>query len=158
MKINSAAYNNYNFGRAFTTQEKKAYSTLLADARKELEIKDTSAIVFDFNVPSKVGEDTAIGTTWSDAMKGFISFVKDMTGITSIQLQPQGKIEKGNRSPYSGTTFAYGSHIIDLSKLSQPEYGSILPKKLVQDLDKNYKNTTLNRLDVVFFLYLCGII
>ena len=138
MKINSAAYNNYNFGRAFTTQEKKAYSTLLADARKELEIKDTSAIVFDFNVPSKVGEDTAIGTTWSDSMKNFISFVKDMTGITSIQLQPQGKIEMGNRSPYSGTTFAYGSHIIDLSKLTTEEYGSILPKKVVTDLDKNY--------------------
>ena len=98
MKINSAVYSNYNFGRAFTTQEKKAYSALLSDARKELEIKDTSAIVFDFNVPSKVGEDTAIGTTWSDAMKDFISFVKDMTGITSIQLQPQGKIEMGNRS------------------------------------------------------------
>lgn len=138
MKINSAVYSNYNFGRAFTTQEKKAYSALLSDARKELEIKDTSAIVFDFNVPSKVGEDTAIGTTWSDAMKDFISFVKDMTGITSIQLQPQGKIEMGNRSPYSGTTFAYGEHIIDLSKLTTEEYGYILPKKVVTDLDKNY--------------------
>lgn len=138
MKINSAVYSNYNFGRAFTTQEQKAYSALLSDARKELEIKDTSAIVFDFNVPSKVGEDTAIGTTWSDAMKDFISFVKDMTGITSIQLQPQGKIEMGNRSPYSGTTFAYGEHIIDLSKLTTEEYGSILPKKVVTDLDKNY--------------------
>lgn len=138
MKINSAVYSNYNFGRAFTTQEQKAYSALLSDARKELEIKDTSAIVFDFNVPSKVGEDTAIGTTWSDAMKDFISFVKDMTGITSIQLQPQGKIEMGNRSPYSGTTFAYGEHIIDLSKLTTEEYGFILPKKVVTDLDKNY--------------------
>ncbi len=138
MKINSSAYNNYNFGRAFTTQEKKAYASLLNDTRKELEIKDTSAIVFDFNVPSKIGENTAIGTTWSDSMKEFISFVKDMTGITSIQLQPQGKIEMGNRSPYSGTTFAYGEHIIDLSKLTTPEYGSILPNEVVRDLDKNY--------------------
>ena len=137
MKISKSAY-NYNFGRAFTTQEKKAYSALLKDTRKELDIKDTCAIVFDFNVPSKVGEDTAIGTTWSESMKGFITFVKDMTGITSIQLQPQGKIEMGNRSPYSGTTFAYGEHIIDLSKLTTPEYGSILPKKVVTDLDKNY--------------------
>ncbi len=138
MKISYSAHNNYNFGRAFTTQEKSAYGALLQDARKELEIKDTSAIVFDFNVPSKEGEDTAIGTTWSDSMKSFISFVKDMTGITSIQLQPQGKIEMGNRSPYSGTTFAYGEHIIDLAKLTTPKYGSILPKKVVTDLDKNY--------------------
>ncbi len=137
MKISQSAY-NYNFGRAFTTSEKKAYSALLKDARKELDIKDTSAIIFDFNVPSKVGEDTAIGTTWSDSMKGFISFIKEMTGINSIQLQPQGKIQMGNRSPYSGTTFAYGEHIIDLSKLTTPEYGSILPKKVVTDLDEKY--------------------
>lgn len=137
MKISQSAY-NYNFGRAFTTSEKKAYFDLLKDARKELDIKDTCAIVFDFNVPSKVGEDTSIGTTWSDSMKGFVSFVKEMTGINSIQLQPQGKIQMGNRSPYSGTTFAYGEHIIDLSKLTTPEYGSILPKKVVTDLDEKY--------------------
>lgn len=129
---------NHNFGRAFTTQEKKAYSALLNDVKDVLDIKDTTAIVFDFNVPSKKGENTAIGTTWSEEMKKFISFVKEMTGITSIQLQPQGKIEEGNTSPYSGTTFAYGSHIIDLSKLTTSEYGSILPQKIVTDLDKNY--------------------
>ncbi len=137
MKISPSAY-NHNFGRAFTTSEKKAYSALLRDTRKELDIKDTCAIVFDFNVPSKVGEDTAIGTTFSDSMKDFVSFIKDMTGITSIQMQPQGKIEMGNRSPYSGTTFAYGEHIIDLSKLTTPEYGSILPKEMVINLDRNY--------------------
>lgn len=132
------SFNSYNFGRAFTTQEKKAYASLLKDSRKALDIKDTTAIVFDFNVPSKKGENTAIGTTWSKSMDSFISFVKDMTGITSIQLQPQGKIEMGNRSPYSGTTFAYGSHIIDLSKLAQPEYGSLLTEEYVQNLDKKY--------------------
>lgn len=137
MKITQSLYNN-NFGRAFTTQEKKAYNALLNDVRDVLDIKDTNAIVFDFNVPSSNGENTAIGTTWSEAMKKFITFVKEMTGITSIQLQPQGKIEEGNTSPYSGTTFAYGSHIIDLSKLTTAEYGSILPPKTVEDMDKNY--------------------
>ena len=33
---------------------------------------------------------------------------------------------------------SYGEHIIDLSKLTTEEYGSILPKKVVTDLDKNY--------------------
>ena len=137
MKI-AQSFNSYNFGRAFTTQEKKAYASLLKDSRKALDIKDTTAIVFDFNVPSKKGENTAIGTTWSESMDSFISFVKDMTGITSIQLQPQGKIVPGNKSPYSGTTFAYGSHIIDLSKLAKPEYGSLLSEQYVKDLDKKY--------------------
>lgn len=134
------SYNNYNFGRAFTTQEKKAYASLLKDARDVLDIKDTSAIVFDFNVPSEKEKNPAIGTTWSDSMNGFISFVKDMTGITSIQLQPQGKIVEGNKSPYSGTTFSYGSHIIDLQKLTTIEYGELLPKKYVENLDKQYSS------------------
>lgn len=144
MKITPSTY-NHNFGRAFTTQEKKAYSALLTDVKNVLDIKDTTAIVFDFNVPSKKGENSAIGTTWSEEMKKFISFVKEMTGITSIQLQPQGKIEKGNTSPYSGTTFAYGSHIIDLSKLTTADYGSILPLKTVADLDKNYPSDKIQR-------------
>lgn len=136
---------NHNFGRAFTTQEKKAYNKLLNDVKDALDIKDTTAIVFDFNVPSKKGANTAIGTTWSEEMKKFISFVKEMTGITSVQLQPQGKIEEGNTSPYSGTTFAYGSHIIDLLKLTTAEYGSILPKESVSDLDKNYPFNKITR-------------
>ena len=144
MKI-AQSYNNYNFGRAFTTQEKKAYSALLRDTRKTLDIQDTTAIIFDFNVPSKKGENTAIGSTWSESMNSFITFVKDMTGVTSIQLQPQGKIVEGNKSPYSGTTFAYGSHIIDLSKLAQPEYGSLLTEEYVQNLDKKYEKNKNQR-------------
>ena len=42
-----------NFGRAFTTNEKQSYKKLINDTKKELGIKDTSAIVFDFNVPSE---------------------------------------------------------------------------------------------------------
>ena len=38
-----------NFGRAFTTEEKKAYVELINDAKDALQIQDTTAIVFDFN-------------------------------------------------------------------------------------------------------------
>ncbi|MBQ8887600.1 MAG: 4-alpha-glucanotransferase [Candidatus Gastranaerophilales bacterium] len=122
-----------NFGRAFTTEEKKAYSSLISDAKKELNIQDTSAIVFDFNVPSEKGYNTGIGTTFSDSMQKFISFVQSMTGISSIQVQPQGKISETNTSPYSGTNYAYGEHIVDLKKLSTPEYASILDEEKISN-------------------------
>ena len=139
MEVNKIIYTT-NFGRAFTTKESEAYIRLLKDTRERLKLEDTSAIIFDFNVPSKQGENIGIGTTLSASMQDFIKFVKKITGINSIQLAPQGKISNGNRSPYSGTTFAYGGHIIDLSKLTSEEYGKLLNIEYVQKLDKDYPN------------------
>ena len=154
MNINKVMYKP-NFGRAFTSKEKRAYSDLLKDTRTALNLEDTSAIVFDFNVPSEKGKNTAIGTTWSYAMEPFIKFIKDMTGITSVQLAPQGKINYGNTSPYSGTTFAFGEHIIDLSKLASADYANLLPEDYIKSLDNNYtqdKNTREYRTDYPYVL------
>ena len=77
MKISTSI--NQTFGRAFTTQELRSYDRVLSDARKELKLKDTEAIIFDFNVPSAKGENTAIGTTFSENSLKFVfpvSFIK----------------------------------------------------------------------------------
>lgn len=143
MKINSV--NQITFGRAFTTKEKTAYKKLLSDCKKELGLKDTTAITFDFNIPSEDGKNTAIGSTWSNSMHSFIPFLKDMMGVTSIQVQPQGKISRGNTSPYSGTSFALGSHIISLDKLTQKEYGALLSEETVKQIDENYPKDKVTR-------------
>ena len=137
MNISQVTNLNHNFGRAFTTQEKKAYVSLIKDAKKEANIQDTTAIVFDFNVPSEKGFNTGIGTTFSDSMQKFTTFVKEMTGITSEQVQPQGAITPSNRSPYSGTNYAYGEHIIDLKKLSTDEYANILDEAVIRAIDSS---------------------
>lgn len=147
--------NVQSFGRAFTTQEKKSYTRLLKDSKSELGIQDTSAIIFDFNVPSPIGKNTAIGSSWSDNMHFFIQFLKDMTGITSIQMQPEGEIARGNTSAYSGTNYALGRHIIDLDKLTQKKYGSLLTQEYVKSLDDNYwgdKNQREYRTDYSYVL------
>ena len=127
-----------NFGRAFTTSEKMAYKKLIQNSKKALDIKDTTAVIFDFNMPSIEGENPAIGTTFSDCSKSFIPFLKDITAITSIQLQPQGKITRGNTSPYSGSAFAIGEHIIDLSKLATEKYGNLISYSTIENIDKMY--------------------
>ena len=136
MRINPA--NQINFGRAFTTKEKTAYKKLISDCRKELGLKDTTVITFDFNIPSEDGKNTGIGSTWSNSMNTFIPFLKDMAGITSIQMQPQGKITNGNRSPYSGTSFALGPHIIALDKLVQKDYGALISEERLKSIDEAY--------------------
>ena len=139
MNISQMTNVNYNFGRALTTNERKAYADLVDDAKNELGIKDTTAIVFDFNVPSEKGYNTGIGTTFSDSMAQFVPFLKAMAGVTSIQIQPQGKITPTNTSPYSGTNYAYGEHIIDLKKLTTPEYASLLDEKTIEEYDSSYE-------------------
>ena len=147
---------NLNFGRAFTTKEKSDYKKLVADCKKELGIKDTTAITFDFNIPSENGKNTGIGSTWSNSMQTFMLFLQDMVGINSIQMQPQGKITEGNKSPYSGTSFALGSHIIALDKLSQKDYGYLLSEDRIKAIDEEYPKDKITREYKTDYNYVLG--
>ncbi len=148
--------NTQNFGRAFTTDEKKAYSRLLKDSKKALNIEDTTAVVFDFNVPSDKGFNVGIGSTFSESMEKFTEFLRSITGITSIQLQPQGKISKNNKSPYSGTNFAIGEHIIDLKKLTSYKYAALLSLEDIKTVDKKYPMDKSEREYITNYNYTIG--
>ncbi len=136
MHINKVQHQN--FQRALTSKELSDYKKTIQNAKDELNIKDTTAIAFDFNYPSEKGKNTSIGTSFSNYAYDFNDFLKTMMGVNSIQLQPQGKISEGNTSPYSGTNFALGEHIIDLNLLTTKEYGNLLDKDYVAELDSNY--------------------
>lgn len=132
--------NNCSFGRALTTNEKKEYQQVLTEARQALGTDKTLATVFDFSVPS-TKKDTGIGTTFSDDAQKMLGMLKTMCGVNGVQLQPQGQISNYVRSPYSGTGFSLGEHIIDLTKLSDDKYGNLLSK---EDLDSSYMNRINN--------------
>ena len=133
MKI-SCIQNNVGFGRALTTKEKKSYEKIQAEARKQLGLDKTTATIFDFSIPTTDSKsDSGIGTTFSDDAQKLAGMLKTMCGVNSIQLQPQGQISNFIRSPYSGTSFSLGYHIIDLTKLKTPEYGTLLNDKDLND-------------------------
>lgn len=127
MIINSLN-SNLAFGRALTTNEKKDFEQVSAQARQALRLDKTVATVFDFSVPTKE-HDTGIGTSFSADAQELASMLKTMCGVNSIQLGPQGEISNYVRSPYSGTNFSLGSHLIDLTKLTDESYGSLLSQK-----------------------------
>lgn len=135
MKI-SGVQNTTAFGRAYTTKEKKEWEKTQAQARKELGLNKTTATIFDFSVPTS-DHDTGIGTTLSKDAQELAGFLKVMNGVNSIQLQPQGEISNYVRSPYSGTGFSLGMHIIDLTKLQDEEYGALLTQ---EDMNSSYMN------------------
>ncbi len=130
------------FGRAFTTNEKNSYREICAEAKKELGIKDTTMIAFDFGMPAEKGNDTGIGSTLSDNAQKFANFSKDMFGINSLQVNPQGFIEKDTYyCPYGGSNFALGEHIIDLVKLTKDDYENILDQKSLKKIVDYYKKS-----------------
>ena len=124
MIINSLN-SNLAFGRALTTNEKKDFEQITSQARQALRLDKTTATIFDFSVPTKE-HDTGIGTSFSADAQELASMLKTMCGVNSIQLGPQGEISNYVRSPYSGTNFSLGSHLIDLTKLKSEEYNRIL--------------------------------
>ncbi len=145
-----------SFGRAFTTKEKQEWKQLEQQSRQELGLGRTTAVVFDFNIPSEHGYNTAIGTTLSENSQGFMNFVQDMTGANAMLLGPQGQISSFNTCPYSGTTFSLGEHLIDLKLLSGDDYGNILPLERVQQFDRDYDGDPRRRDKKVDYGYVIG--
>ena len=139
MKI-SAANNTPSFGRALTTKETREFEKLQQAARRELGLDKTTATIFDFSVPS-LKNDTGIGTSFSKEAQDLAGLLKVMCGVNSIQLQPQGEISNYVRSPYSGTGFSLGMHIIDLNKLGEDSYGNLLT---TEDLNSSYMTRVSN--------------
>ena len=139
MKI-SAIKNTTLFGRALTTKETKEFEGVQQEARRQLGLDKTTATIFDFSVPS-LKNDTGIGTSFSQEAQDLAGLLKVMCGVNSIQLQPQGEISNYVHSPYSGTGFSLGMHIIDLNKLSEDSYGKLLT---MEDLKTPYMTRVSN--------------
>lgn len=136
----SRIQNTFSFGRALTSKELKDYEKTQNEARKQLGIDKTTATIFDFSVPT-TKNDTGIGTTFSVDAQNLAEMLKTMCGVNSIQLQPQGEISNYVRSPYSGTGFSLGAHIIDLNKLADKSYSNLLTK---EDLKSPYMQRVTN--------------
>lgn len=140
MNISNVASFGTSFGRALTTNEQKEFAKLQSEAKQKLKIDKTTATIFDFSVPTS-NKDTGIGTSFSQDAQNLAEFLKTMCGVNSIQIQPQGEISNMIRSPYSGTGFSLGMHIIDLSKLTNDSYAELLT---AEDLDSSYMNRVTN--------------
>lgn len=163
MKINLINQTT-SFKRAFTTSEAQKLEKLQQEARDELGIKETGAIIFDFNMPSQYGKNYAIGTLNSNGAFEFINFLKKVSSISKIQASPQGDLQYStsqnqviyNLSPYSGTTFTLGAHTIALDKLCDEKYGCLLDEQYVKSLDEKYSSSKIDREYKTDYNYVLG--
>lgn len=132
MRVNSVvrlAKGNASRGLAFERNlredEKRPYSETINKAMDYLGIQNRALIIHAPSFPAKLssGEDQKTGTPYGQ--NEFLDFIK-MHGFNSVQLGPNGKLNRKDTSPYTSSVFAKSPLLIDYSQLKSDEFASIL--------------------------------
>ena len=113
------------FGRNLREDEKRPYSETINKAMDYLGIQNRALIIHAPSFPAKLssGGDQKTGTPYGQ--NEFLDFIK-MHGFNSVQLGPNGKLNRKDTSPYTSSVFAKSPLLIDYSQLKSDEFASIL--------------------------------
>ena len=134
---------NVTFGRAPKKgYEEKEYSRAIQDALNYLGVQNQALIIHGTSFPAQQGGyDTQSGTPLN--ADELVEFAK-LHGFNAIQLGPNGKLNKGDTSPYTSSVFEKNPLFIDFNKLTSPNYASILSQKDLASVAKETKTTGKN--------------
>ena len=164
MKINLLVQNtpvkhiSPSFQRRLRNDEKPEYERTMNDAFEYLGVENRALIVHGSSFPSKPniaertlsndytisrmnGSNPYIGTPYLS--KDFIDFVK-LNGFNSIQLGPNGKLNKRDNSPYHASVFAKNELFLNYEYLMKDNYANILSERDFADIDIIKHNTHAN--------------
>lgn len=131
------------FGRAPKKgYEEKEYSRTIQDALHYLGVQNRALIIHGTSFPAQEGNyDIEVGTPLN--ADELVEFAK-LHGFNAIQLGPNGKLNKGDTSPYTSSVFEKNPLFIDFNRLMAPNYASILSEK---DIEKVARKTKTNGKD-----------
>ena len=179
MKINNITQNpisnnrnnkQLSFQRKLREDEKADYGKTMNEAFDYLGVENRALIIHGSSFPSKKntnlqgyssgytltilnGKNPYIGTPYHS--KDFTNFVK-MNGFNSIQLGPNGKLNKRDNSPYHASIFAKNELFLDYDRLKSDEYANILTNKDFHDIkiikpqnDKNYEMSNFDEAQAI---------
>ena len=132
---------------AFTRAPKKGYeeqeyNRAIQDALNYLGVQNRALIIHGTSFPAQQGGyDTQSGTPFN--ADELVEFAK-LHGFNAIQLGPNGKLNKGDTSPYTSSVFEKNPLFINFNKLTTPNYASILSEKDLASAAKKTKATGRN--------------
>lgn len=92
-----------------------------------LGVKDVALIMHGSCFPVEV-TDMGVGSPYSAESHDVIKLEK-LHGFNNNQLGPNGKLSKGDISPYKSSVFARNELFIDLKALKEDKYANILDAK-----------------------------
>ncbi|MDO5577324.1 MAG: hypothetical protein Q4F84_09605, partial [Fibrobacter sp.] len=91
------------------------------EALKKLGIKRFALAIHDQSFPSCTDEETGCGSLYSRGASDFLDFIKNL-GFDTIQLGPQGKVSRGNISPYNSAIFSKSPLFLSLWRLGKSSH------------------------------------
>ena len=137
MKI-ANIYNQFSFGRALTTKERKEFEQVQDDAKKLIGNDGTNILIVQDTCLPTDDNDVGVSNLGKKNALSFFDLMKTYMGINAIKVFPQGEImpvgKKGGLfySNYSSTALSLGVQNIDLERLTQDSYGNILSQEDVK--------------------------
>lgn len=150
MNINSISFtpNQPTFQRKLRENEKAEFSKTMNEAFDYLGVNTRALIIHGSSFPDEVKNERSINNEYKMGTvnnknpyigtpyfnQGFLEFAK-MNGFNAIQLGPNGKLNKGNNSPYKSSIFAKNELFVDYEKLKTKDYANILSDKDTQNLE-----------------------
>lgn len=138
-----------SFGRKPTAKELPVYKKAINEGLKALD-KELGLIIHNSSVPSKLSQNTGIGSLLSKTSEAFfIPFLRTQ-GVTSILQDPNYLRRSYDPSPYDPLSTSKNIYMIPLEKLASEEYGYLLKSETLNviltnndtrvDYDKIAKN------------------
>ncbi|MBQ8634882.1 4-alpha-glucanotransferase [bacterium] len=144
---------NTSFGRAPKKgKEEQEYTRTIQDALDYLGIQNRALIIHGTSFPAQQGSwDTNVGSPFG--ADELVEFAK-VHGFNAIQLGPNGKLNRGDTSPYTSSVFEKNPLFINAAKLATDEYASILSADDLKEgatktrkTGKNYAETNFKNAD-----------
>ena len=148
-------YHTLSFERRPDKNEEKDMHKTINSAYKLMGTKERIAITHGACFPASL-YDSKAGSPFGKAAREYIKFLA-LYGFNGNQLGPNGQLEKGKYSPYNSSAFAKNRLFIDLEKLTEKEYGSLLSESYIKSITKtpesNGKNYTFSDFDEAGVIY-----
>lgn len=134
---------NVAFGRAPKKGiEQRNYTRDINAALDYLGIQNMALVMHGTSFPAQQGRyDIETGSPLN--ADELIEFAK-IHGFNSVQLGPNGKLNKGETSPYVSSVFEKNPLFIDFNRLTEPNYASILSEKDLEKVAHKTKSTHKN--------------
>ena len=127
----------FNFGRKPTAKELPVYKRTIKEGLKVLD-KELGMIIHNSSVPSKMKQNTGIGSLLSKTSEYFFTPFLKVHGFSSIMQEPNYIRRTSDPSPYDPISTSKNIYMIPIEKLASKEYGFLLKKEdLKSVLSKN---------------------
>ena len=134
---------NVAFGRAPKKgNEERQYTQALENGLEYLGIQNRALILHGPSFPANPnGVDTGIGSPFE--ADRVVEFAK-MHGFNQVQLGPNGKLNKGDTSPYTSSVFEKNPLFINEQMLTNDDFAGILSQEDIERVAKKTKTNAQN--------------